>query len=80
MQVGFKTLASPRDPFMIFVLVSINVFADEYPIGTPVNRQTLSASNSKTCASGRKPSNTSSGYIFTYIKIYMRISIDRMGE
>lgn len=61
MHVGFKTLASPLDPFIIFVLVSIKVFADEYPIGTPVRRQTLSANNSKTWASGRKPSNTSSG-------------------
>lgn len=48
MQVGFNVLASPRVPLMIFVLLSMRVFGDEYPIGTPVRRHTLSASSSKT--------------------------------
>lgn len=61
MQVGFSTDASPLQPFMIFELESISVSGVEYPIGTPVNRHTLSASSSNTCANGRNPISTSSG-------------------
>lgn len=53
MQVGFNTDASPLQPRFILLLVSIKVVGVEYPIGTPVNKQTLSANNSNTCASGK---------------------------
>jgi hypothetical protein len=65
MQVGLKMDASPLLPFIIFVLESMRVVGVEYPIGTPVIKQTLSASNSKTWARGRNPMRTSSGLIST---------------
>lgn len=51
--VGFNTDASPLLPRIILLLVSMSVVGVEYPMGTPVNRQTLSANNSKTCANGK---------------------------
>lgn len=48
MHVGFKTVASPLEPLIILLLVSIKVNGVEYPIGTPVIKQTLSATNSNT--------------------------------
>lgn len=53
MQVGFKTLASPLQPFIILLLESINVSGVEYPIEIPVNRHTLSAKSSNTWANGK---------------------------
>lgn len=53
MHVGFSTDASPLLPRIILLLVSMSVVGVEYPMGTPVNKQTLSASNSNTCAKGK---------------------------
>lgn len=46
--VGLSTDTSPLLPRLILVLESVNVVGVEYPIGTPVRRHKLSASNSKT--------------------------------
>lgn len=57
----YYVLTLPLVPLLILLLESIIVNGVEYPIGTPVKRQTDSAKSSNTCARGRKPSNTSSG-------------------
>lgn len=53
MHVGFSTDASPRLPRIILLLVSMSVVGVLYPMGTPVNKQTLSANNSNTWANGK---------------------------
>ena len=53
--VGFSIEISPFCPLIILLLVSVNVWGDEYPIGMPNDKNMNSRQSSKMWARGKYP-------------------------